>query len=157
MDQNEFKLFFKNKSPLLYTYLLELIISSKVADEMLFNIFARFYLTRTAIPATFSREKWLILISKKFMVDYFQWRTTEEGQKLQDVGLTSFQCSHLVLEHQTQLNTWIQDCSEEEQATINELIMQDLPETPTRFSLKEEFAKRLKKMEEKYGKPDSKK
>src|SRR5690606_27496360 len=109
-----------NKSPLLYTYLLQILISAKVADEILFNIFARFYRTRTSIPETFSREKWLLLITKKFMVDYFQWRTTDEGQQLKDVGLTSFQCSHLEVDHHKQLNEWILSCSEEEQSVINE-------------------------------------
>lgn len=150
MDQKEFKLFYKNKSALLYTYLLEKLVSTKVCDEMMPNIFARFYRTRTFIPQNISREKWLLLITKKFMVDYFKWRTTEEGQQFTDAGITSFEASHLELSHQSQLTEWINSCSEEEQVAINECIISELPPAEVRFSIKARMQERLKEIEAKY-------
>ena len=147
MEQKEFKLFYKNKSPLLYTYLLGHVISSSVADDLMANIFARFYRTRLNIPPSLNREKWLLLITKKFMIDYFTWRTTEEGQQLADSGLSSYQCSHLVTQHNAQLLEWINALSEVDQATVNETIMSELPPPETRFNLMEKIKTKIKETE----------
>lgn len=148
MEQKEFKLFFKNKSPLLYTYILGHVIGSKVADDLMTNIFARFYRTRNQIPSTLSREKWLLLITKKFMVEYFQWRTTEEGQQLQESGLTSYECSHLVEPHSAQLRSWIDALSEADQALINDYIISELPPPETRLNIMEKIKTKIKETEE---------
>lgn len=148
MEQKEFKLFFKNKSPLLYTYLLGHVIDSNVSDQLMQNIFARFYRTRAAIPETISREKWLLLITKKFMIEYFVWRTTEEGQAIEGAHLTSYQCSHLQEQHNAQLVEWINSLSETDQALVNDYIMSELPPPETRFNLMDRIKTKIKETEE---------
>jgi DNA-directed RNA polymerase specialized sigma24 family protein len=147
MDQKEFKLFYKNKSPLLYTYVLSHVIDSNVADDLMQNIFARFYRTRLNIPSSLSREKWLLLITKKFMIEYFTWRTTEEGQQVQGAGLSSYQCSHLMEEHNAQLRQWVDALSEADQALVNDNILSELPPPPTRFNLMDRIRTKIKETE----------
>lgn len=157
MDQKEFKLFYKNKSPLLYTYLLKEVVSAKVSEELMGNIFARFYRVRNHKPETISREKWLLLITKKFLVDYFTWRTTDEGQLLPDPGITSYESSHLAVSHQTQLTEWHQAFSEEEQAVIQQAILNELPPADVRYSLKNSVQEKMKDIAERYSKGQFKK
>ena len=139
MDEKEFKLFFKNKSPLLYTYLLGHVISNPIAEDLLSNIFARFYRTRLNYPSTLSREKWLLLITKKFMIDYYAWRMTEEGQQLANSGLTSYECSHLMEQHNAQLKEWMNEMTEAEQVAVNENVLTDLAPPEVQVNLLDRF------------------
>ena len=148
MDEKEFKLFFKNKSPLLYTYLLGHVVSSKVAEDLMSNIFARFYRTRINLPDNLSREKWLLLINKKFMIEYFTWRTTEEGQQMTEAGLSSYECSHLVEQHNAQLLDWINSLSELDQVIVHDNIISELPPPETRFNIVDKIKTKIKQTEE---------
>lgn len=151
METKEFKLFYKNKSPLLFTYLLNIVISSKVAEDLLLYIFAKYYRTKNHRPVTISKERWLLLISKKVVLDYLNWRTTEEGQQMENPGLGSYDASVLATKYQSQLTEWVNDFSEEEQAIVNSSIMTELPPPDLKVSVKEQIKNKLQVIGEKYG------
>lgn len=151
MDAKEFKLFYKNKSPLLFTYLLKELISSKISEEILQHIFAKYYRIKNYRPESLSKEKWLLLITKKVLIDYFNWRTTEEGQAVVDAGLSSYQCSHLAISHQSQLTLWTADLDEETLNKINEAILSELPPPDIRETVQDKVRNKLQEIGEKYG------
>ena len=151
MDTKEFKLFYKNKSPQLYTYLLKELISAHVAEETLSHIFAKYYRIRNHRPAKLTREQWLLMITKKVLVDYYTWRTTEEGQQLQEAGISSYDCSHLMISHQVQLNKWMDGLDEADIKVINETILTELPAPDIRESVQDKVKSKLKEIGDKYG------
>ncbi len=152
METREFKLFFKNKSPILYTYLLNEVITASVAENLLAHIFAKFYRLKMLKPESLSNEKWLLLITKKTIVDYYGWRITEEGQAFEDTGRTSYQSSILVEKYQKQLNAWISELSEQDQSIVNDYILTELPPVQSKTTLKEKIQRKIQEVSAKHGK-----
>ena len=152
MNETEFKDFYQKTKGKLNTYVLGVVESSAIGMEIIPHIYARFYRTKQLKPSILSPEQFLLIITKKYLIEYLTWRMSEEAQTLPVEGVSAFGSSKKVVVEQETLEFWLMGIDEESRKIILDQVLGDLPPAEVRFDLKNVFLEKINKIGQKYGK-----
>lgn len=152
MNELEFKNFYQRTKNKLNAYIIEVVSSSSISNEMIPHIYARFYRTKSFKPENLSPEQFLLIITKKYLIEYLTWRMSEEAQTLPVEGISAFHASKKLEEETATLDFWLMNLDETFRKNITENVLGDLPPADVRFDLKEAVKEKLSEIGKKYGK-----
>lgn len=153
-----FKSYYEDKAPLVYTYLIDTVKTSLVANELMLYSFYKLYQTRTTRPKGLDLDSWMVLILKQVIISYFYWRNTE-GKNVEGHSVLPQEALSLVALEEEQLNLWLKDMNEEVRHRFEKLVQEkadkNVVEQITEINKEEGFvgiAKRVRNWVDKHGK-----
>jgi len=152
MTELEFKNFYQRTKNKLNAYIIEVVQSSSISNEIIPHIYARFYRTKYFKPTNLSPEQFLLIITKKYLIEYLTWRMSEEAQTIPVEGISAFHSSKKLEEESAILDFWLLNIDEEVRKKINENVLGDLPPADVRFNLKTLINDKINEIGKKYGK-----
>lgn len=150
MNSHEFHVYYKNKSPLLFSYIQEEVKSSNIAQSLLILIFTKFFNIHEFKPESLSNEKFILIITRKILLDFYAYRISEEGQISIHEGLGSYEISLKIDGLKQQLLNWTEELSEEDQNLINNYVFKDVEPKRIKLSIKDKLQLKIKEIDEKH-------